>query len=209
MTRTLDQPFKMGKARVLGRPVTRLEDPPLLAGKGRFINNLAFPGQLHMRVVRSDVAHGRIAAIDIAQAKSAPGVLAVWTSADIADFGPIDFRDPSAEQLSPYRQPLLARTRVRYVGEPIAVVFADNPYRAEDAAELVVAQIEPLPVQLEAAAAPVDFGGGASTEAIVLHGQDLARVIRKHLLKIVEESEKIDHILDSPPKPLTQENTDG
>lgn len=161
-------PFKKGTSRVLGHAVARLEDPPLVTGKARFVNNLSFPGQLHMRVVRSDIAHGRIVAIDTAQARQAPGVVAVWTAADISDLGPIDFRDPAAKALAPFRQPLLAVERVRYVGEPIAVVFCDDPYRAEDAAELVMAEIEPLPVLLDAAAPPGQFTDRISTEAFVI-----------------------------------------
>ena len=60
---------------------------------------------------------------------AAPGVVAVWTGEDLADMSPIDFRDDRVETLVPHRQPLLARGRVRYVGEPVAVVFADDPYR--------------------------------------------------------------------------------
>jgi carbon-monoxide dehydrogenase large subunit len=163
-----EPPFKKGTATVLGQSVTRLEDPPLVTGKGRFVNNLSFPGQVHMRVVRSDIAHGKIIAIGTESARSMPGVVAVWTAADIADLGPIDFRDPAAEALAPFRQPLLAITRVRYVGEPVAVVFADDPYRAEDAAELIMAEIEPLAPQLDATAAPSDFSDGHTTEALII-----------------------------------------
>ena len=108
------------------------------------------------------------ARVDVAAALAAPGVVAVWTAADIADLPPIDFRDPAAEALRPYRQPLLARERLRYVGEPVAVVFATDPYLAEDAAELVSIEAEELAPVLDAAAAPGSFAPGLSTEAIVL-----------------------------------------
>src|SRR5215471_16822523 len=68
----------------LGRSVLRLEDPPLLTGKGRFVNDLSLPNQLHMRVVRSADAHGRIVGVNPAEALAAPGVVAVWTGPDIA-----------------------------------------------------------------------------------------------------------------------------
>src|SRR4029077_5289963 len=154
--------------RVLGRSVPRLEDRPLLTGRGQFVGDIAFPRQLHMRVVRSPYAHAALRAVDIAAALTAPGVIAVWTGADIADLPSIDFRDPAAEALRPYRQPLLARERLRYVGEPVAVVFATDPYLAEDAAELVSVEADELTPILDASAAPGSFAPGLSTEAVVL-----------------------------------------
>src|SRR5947208_7887564 len=163
-TTTTDKP----SGRVLGRSVSRLEDRPLVTGRGRFVGDISFPHQLHMRVVRSPYAHAVLRAVDIVAAQAAPGVLAVWTGADIADLPPIDFRDPAGEALRPYRQPLLARDRLRYVGEPIAVVFASDAYLAEDAADLVTVEAEDLPPVLDAAAAPGGFAPGLSTEALVL-----------------------------------------
>jgi CO/xanthine dehydrogenase Mo-binding subunit len=154
--------------RVFGRSVTRLEDPPLVTGRGRFVGDISFPHQLHMRVVRSQYAHAVLGAVDVAAALASPGVVAVWTGADIADLPPIDFRDPAGEALRPYRQPLLARDRVRYVGEPVAAVFATDAYLAEDAADLVTVEAEELPPVLDAAAAPGSFAAGLSTEATVL-----------------------------------------
>ncbi len=150
-----------------GRSVLRVEDPPLLTGRGRFAADIDFPGQLHMRVVRSAHAHGRIVAIDTTAARRAKGVVAVWTYADIAFLPPIDFREGPVAALAPYRQGALAQDRVRYVGEPIAVVFAEDPYLAEDAADLVTAEIEELPPLLHATAAPGEFAPGHSTEATV------------------------------------------
>jgi aerobic carbon-monoxide dehydrogenase large subunit len=155
--------------RVLGRSVLRLEDRPLLTGRGQFVGDIAFPHQLHMRVVRSPYAHAALRAIDIAAAVAAPGVIAVWTGADIADLPPIDFRDPAAEALRPYRQPLLAQQWLRYVGEPVAVVFATDAYLAEDAADLVTIDADELAPVLAADAPPGNFAPGQSTEALVLH----------------------------------------
>ena len=126
----------------IGRSVPRLEDPPLVRGRGRFAGDVSFPHQLHMRLARSPVAHGLVVTVDTAAARATPGVVAVWTAADIADVPPIDFREGRIERLEPYRQPVLATERVRYVGEPVAAVFATDPYTAEDAADLVAIEIE-------------------------------------------------------------------
>ena len=97
-----------------------------------------------------------------------PMAASSWTAADVADIPPIDFRLTRIEGLEPYRQPILARDRVRYVGEPVAVVFATDPYIAEDAADPVTVQIEDLPDVMTAAAAPVEFSAGQSSEAAVV-----------------------------------------
>ena len=151
-----------------GRSVKRLEDPPLLRGEGRFVADMNFPGQVHMRVVRSPVACGMIAGIETDDALAAPGVIAVWTGADVAMIPPIDFRQMRIPGLGSYRQPILAQDRVRYVGEPLAVVFADDPYRAEDAAEMVFADIDELRPVLTAVEPPGEFAPGLHTEAAVI-----------------------------------------
>jgi aerobic carbon-monoxide dehydrogenase large subunit len=152
----------------VGRSVSRLEDQPLVKGCGRFAGDIAFPEMLHMRIVRSPHAHGRLVSIDRAAAQAAPGIVAVWAHTDVADIPPIDFRLTRIEGLAPYRQPILAEGRVRYVGEPVAAVFATDPYLAEDAADLVSVEIEELPVLLDASAAPGEFEDGRSTEAATL-----------------------------------------
>jgi carbon-monoxide dehydrogenase large subunit len=149
----------------VGRSLPRLEDRPLVTGQGRFAADVSFAHQLHMRVVRSAHAHGRIVSIDARAALAADGVIAVWTAVDVADIPPIDFRLTRIEGLEPYRQPILATDRVRYVGEPVAVVFAADPYSAEDAADLVTVEIEVLPELLAADAPPGEFDAGHSTEA--------------------------------------------
>jgi carbon-monoxide dehydrogenase large subunit/6-hydroxypseudooxynicotine dehydrogenase subunit gamma len=148
----------------IGKPVTRLEDPPLLKGRGRFAGDVNFPHQLSMRVARSTHANARILNIDASRAKALRGVVAVWTAADIAEIGPIDFRDGRVEKLEAYRQRVLAGDTARYVGEPIAAVFAENPYIAEDAADLIEIDYEPLPAITEADAPPGAFAAGLSTE---------------------------------------------
>src|SRR5262249_57783140 len=115
---------------------------PLVRRLGGFAGDISFSHQLHMRIVRSNHAHGKTAAIDTSAARALAGIVAVWTAADIADVPPIDFREGQIPALEPYRQPVLATEKVRYVGEPGAAIFADDPYVAEDAAELVSPPID-------------------------------------------------------------------
>ncbi len=176
----------------IGRSMPRLEDPPLVRGRGRFAGDISFPLQLHMRLVRSPLAHGRIVNIDAAAGRAMPGVVAVWTSADIADVPPIDFREGRIERLEPYRQPVLATERVRYVGEPVAAVFAADPYIAEDAADVAAIEIEELPVLLDADAQPAEFSPGRSTEAAIVrqgYGDVDAAMARAH--KVIDLDLKI------------------
>jgi len=151
----------------IGASVTRLEDLPLVTGSGQFVGDISFPHQVHMRVVRSSNAHGVLVGVRTAEAKAMNGVVAVWTAHDIRDLPPIDFREGPNEKLAPFRQPVLARDRVRYVGEPVAAVFAVDPYIAEDAAELVAVAVEERTPILDASAAAAEFADGLSTEAAV------------------------------------------
>ena len=150
-------PGGLGAMTFVGRSVPRLEDRPLVTGNGRFAADISFAHQLHMRVVRSAHAHGAHPRDRHGRGTQAPGVVAVWTAADVADIPPIDFRLTRIEGLDPYRQPILATDRVRYVGEPVAVVFATDPYIAEDAADLVTVEIEALPELIDADAPPGDI----------------------------------------------------
>jgi aerobic carbon-monoxide dehydrogenase large subunit len=171
---------------IVGTSVRRLEDPPLVTGRGAFAADVAFPQMLHTRLVRSAHAHGRIVSIDASAALALPGVMAVWTSADVAEIPPIDFRLTRVEGLAPYRQPILARERVRYVGEPVAAVFATDPYVAEDAADLVAVEAEDLPVVLDASAEPGEFEPGRSTEAAIVEKSygDVAAAFRDAALVV-------------------------
>lgn len=161
----MNAPAKPG---LIGQSVLRKEDGPLLRGQGLFAADVNFPNQLHMRVVRSTYAHGNIVSVDLAPALAIPGVVAAWSFADVADVPPIDFRLTRLEQLAAYRQTILAKDRVRYVGDPVAVVFAEDPYLAEDAAEHVVVEIEELPVILEADGPTGEFRDGLPTEPAVI-----------------------------------------
>jgi carbon-monoxide dehydrogenase large subunit len=135
----------------VGRSVRRVEDGRLLRGAGRFVDDVDRPGQLHMRVVRATTAHARLLGVDTAAAREAPGVHAVLTAADLDPLPRIPVRlGPFDQPLDAFLQPVLADGAVRYVGEPVAVVVAEDPYAAEDAADLVVADLEPLDVVLDA-----------------------------------------------------------
>lgn len=156
------------KNKFIGRSVPRLEDRPLLTGQGRFAADVNFLGQWAMRVVRSPIAHGRLKGIDTSAALAMPGVHAVWTFADVAHIPPIPFRLTGLVELEPYQQRVLANDYVRYVGEPVAVVFADDAYIAEDAAEAVELDIEPLTPVMHATAEPGPFDETKNTEPSVI-----------------------------------------
>jgi CO/xanthine dehydrogenase Mo-binding subunit len=144
---------------VIGARVPRAEDPRLLRGRGRFADDVSAAGQVWARIVRSPVAHGRLRSVDVTPARTAPGVTAALTAADLPPGLVIPVRiDVQNIDLSPYLQPVLASGVVRYVGEPLAVVAAEDPYTAEDAAELVELDIEELPPVLDAAAAASSTG---------------------------------------------------
>jgi carbon-monoxide dehydrogenase large subunit len=154
--------------KVVGQPVQRLEDLPLVTGRGRYAADINFPGQVYMRVVRSAHAHGRIRSVDVAPALAAPGVVAAWAASDVTGVQRIALREGPDPRIDPYLQPVLAAGRVRYVGEPVAVVFAADPYLAEDAADRVRVEVDELPPVLDAAAAPTQFDAERHTEPLVL-----------------------------------------
>ncbi|MCW2759175.1 MAG: xanthine dehydrogenase [Nocardioidaceae bacterium] len=142
---------------MIGDRVRRIEDPVLLRGAGRFAADTIRAGELHMRVVRSPVAHGRILSVDVSPALLLDGVVAAWSYDDVSDLPAIGFRLTPRPELVPYRQPILARRFVRYVGEPVAVVFATSAYLAEDAAERVDVEIEALPARIDPDAEPTSW----------------------------------------------------
>lgn len=134
----------------VGRRVPRKEDDRLLTGRGRFGSDVRRSDALCVRVVRSSVAHGRIAGIDTAAARALPGVVDVVTAADLPAHTTIPVRvSVRGLSLDEHRQPVLAGDVVRYVGEPVAVVVAADAYVAEDAAELVSVDLDELDVRLD------------------------------------------------------------
>jgi len=131
----------------IGSPVERIEDLRFLRGKGQYVDDLSPHGMLHAAILRSAVAHGRIRSIDASAALARPGVRAVITAADIGPTVPrIPLRQEPLPVLTRFEQPVIAHGKVRYVGEPIAVVVADSAAIAEDALEAIALDIESLPV---------------------------------------------------------------
>ena len=127
----------------IGQGVRREEDPRLLTGRGLFVNDVNLPRQAYTYILRSPYAHAAINAIDTDAAKAAPGVLAVFVGADVVADGlgfpglPAKWKRPDGEPMKYRPQPPLATDRVRYVGDPVAMVIADTLNEARDAAELI------------------------------------------------------------------------
>src|SRR5574341_1803677 len=185
----------------IGQAVTRFEDPRLLRGQGRFLTDVRLPGEAHAVVLRLPHAHARIRSIVTWAALEAPGVLAVFTGADLARDGLGTMRttlkrkrpDGSPMFAPPHRG--LSRDRVRYVGDPVALVIAETPAQAKDAAELVRVEYEPLPSVTGTAeavgGAPVwdecpdnvsnvfEAGDRAATDAAFARAARVVRVVRR------------------------------
>src|ERR671931_676965 len=141
----------------IGSAVERVEDFRLLRGRGQFVDDLAREGLLHAVILRSSVAHGRIRSIDVAAARPRPGVHAVITAAEIGTAIPtIPLRQDSSPAFKPFEQPVIAYDKVRYVGEPIAVVLAESAAAAEDALDAIGVAIDPLPAVVTSTAALSD-----------------------------------------------------
>jgi carbon-monoxide dehydrogenase large subunit len=144
--------------RYLGAPIKRNEDRRLLTGNALFVDDVELPNLLHAAFLRSHVAHARIRAIDVSPARARPGVVAIYTAADLGDYwrpGPLLVPPPPVAGLTfnQRTQVPLAKDKVRHVGEPLAVVIAESRYLAEDALADIAVDLEPLPpvVDLEQA----------------------------------------------------------
>ena len=180
----------------------RLEDDRMLTGRGRYVSDWNLPGQAYGHFLRSDRAHARIAGVDIAAALAMPGIVAVLTGADMVELKPMPAAAPmkgrgGADQLATPR-PALAQGRVRYVGEPVALVVAETAQAAQDAAEAVVVDYDDLPalIDAQAALAPgaplvhdgvpgnlvLDFEGGnaAATDAAFREAAKVVRLTAYH-----------------------------
>jgi carbon-monoxide dehydrogenase large subunit len=146
----------------IGQPVPRFEDPRLVRGGGRYVDDMALPGMAFGYVLRSPHAHAKISSIDVTAAKAAPGVLAVLTGADWRACGWGDLPVPGGHKRrdgSPMyrpRYPALVSDRVRWVGDYVAFVVAETWAQAADAAELIVVDYEPLAAVVSTAEAPAD-----------------------------------------------------
>jgi carbon-monoxide dehydrogenase large subunit len=152
----------MSSRNLIGQAIVRREDLPLITGRGRFTDDVTLPGMLHAYLVRSPLAHARIVSVDAVAARDAPGVAAVFTAADFDDIGPL----PGAEGLPPGSLdpsfPVLAAGKVLWAGQPVALIVAETPAAAADAAELVDVSYDELP----AVTGPVE---AAAADAPVLH----------------------------------------
>ena len=185
MTTQPDLSRNSGQLRI-GQPVLRLEDDALLKGNGRFIDDLALPGAAHAVFLRSPHVHAKILSIDTGEAAKAPGVIGIYTSADLraAGIGPMQStvmqknRDGSAA--TSIGRPVLAEARVRLPGEAVAMVVAETAVQARDAAELVFVDYEELPPvtdprQALGAGAPLIHEQAAGNLALDWEGGDRGR----------------------------------
>src|SRR6201990_2388020 len=143
----------------VGQPIRRKEDDTLVRGKGKYTDDFQLPGQVFAWIVRSSHAHGTIRGIDTSAAKAMPGVLGVWTGADLvaAGYGPftcaLPLKSRDGTPLLQTNRTALMTDKVRFVGDPVAFVVAETPAQARDAAEAVELDIDPLPAVTDAAEA--------------------------------------------------------
>ena len=143
--------------RWVGAAVPRKEDRRMLLGRGRFTGDLTRPGMLHAAFARSPHAHALVNNIDVTVARQAPGVECLFTAESLGH--PYLLAMLERDEFVPTTMPILAGDRVRFVGEPVAMVVADDAYRAEDAAELVEVDWDPQP-----AAASMETASAAGVE---------------------------------------------
>ncbi len=189
----------------VGQPVRRSEDPTLVRGQGCYTDDVSRPKQAYAVMVRSRDAHGVIRSIDVTAAKAMPGVLAVYTAADLAAYGalkcnmPLKSRDGSPIRYNP--RPALASDKVRFVGDPVACVIAETVAQAKDGAEAVVVDIEPLapvlkPVDAIKTGAPLVFDNVPNNIALDYHYGDAAKVAEafaraKHVTRLETSNQRM------------------
>ena len=171
----------------VGQPVPRTEDPRLLRGEGRYTDDLNLPRQAYAVIIRSRYAHGVIRKIDSAAARSMPGVLGIWTGADLkaAGYGTLKcitpFPNRDGTPMKKPARPALAVDKVRWVGDPVGFVVAETAAQARDAAEAVEVDIDPLPAVTDSAAAtkpgaPQIFDDVPNNISLDYHFGDAAKV---------------------------------
>ncbi|HWD73487.1 MAG TPA: molybdopterin cofactor-binding domain-containing protein [Solirubrobacteraceae bacterium] len=145
----------------VGRVMRRKEDPRLITGRARYVDDISLPGQLWAALVRSPEAHAKIVSIDTSAAAARDGIHAVFTGEDMSDLGgplPMAWAPPGVEVNNPEHWPL-ARGAVKHVGDPVAVVIGEDRYAVNDAAEDVFVEYDPLPVIVDPEAAVAGDGG--------------------------------------------------
>src|SRR3954451_24484426 len=169
----------------VGQPVPRTEDPTLVQGHGRYTDDLNMAGQAYAAFVRSRNGHGVIKGIDTAAAKAMPGVLAVYTGADLSAYGTmkcaVPFKNRDGSEMKKPKRYSLMTDKVRFVGDPVAVVVAETLAQAKDAAEAVELDIEALPAvtdltRADAPDAPQLYADVAKNIALDFHYGDADKV---------------------------------
>jgi carbon-monoxide dehydrogenase large subunit len=185
-----------GGARFVGQRIQRREDPRLVTGHGTYVDDIVLPGMLHGAFVRSNVARGTIASLDVSAARKLDGVVAVFTAADLnprVHASWVDFSGPPGEvPTTPFRA--LAEGDVRFVGDPIALVIAESRYVAEDACELVEVDIDPQPAVLDMDEARADGAEAVHPEL----GTNVANIVPP-----VDDPE-LDRIFSEAPHIVTE-----
>src|SRR5258706_8523871 len=162
----------------VGRSVPRLESWLKVTGRAEYVHNLRLPGMLYGKIFRSSVAHGRIKSIDTAAARALAGVHSVMTAEDVKKILPNPFYGPAFHD-----QPVLAVDKVRYVGEPVAVVLASDPHVAEEAVHLITAQYDELPAvydEVEAVKATADVHDAPKAPGTLPHPKQPKSVKNTH-----------------------------
>ena len=174
----------------IGAPIKRREDIRFITGKGTYADDIKLPGMLHAAILRSPRAHARIRSIDTAKAGAIPGVVWIFTLKDIGEMAvPVPMRMYKVPGLERYLQPLLARDKVRYMGEPVAVVVAESRYLAEDALDAIEVEYEDLPEVLELRA--------AMRNEILIHEENGTNLAAVHEISIGDAArafEKADYV---------------
>src|SRR3984885_1350163 len=193
----------VGAARFVGQSVARTEDARILTGRGRYMDDIVLPGMLEGAFVRSELGHARIASIDATRARSMPGVVAVITATELEGaVGPLRVEAEIPNYLRPVFGPL-ADEKVRYVGDPVAFVVAENRYLAEDARDAVEVDYEPLDavVTMEQAADPAlpalfdDVGSNVFyTEAMHFGEPDGAFAEADRVVSAMIDSARVTHV---------------
>lgn len=182
--------------RYFGAPVKRNEDRRLLTGQALFIDDVELPGMLHVALLRSQVAHARIVNVDVSEALQRPGVVAAYVASDLGDYwkpGPLLVPPPPIEGIvfNQRTQVPLAKDKVRYAGEPLAIVIAESRYIAEDALDDIVVELEQLP-------AIVDLEKGLLPASALVHddvGSNVSAHVRQTKGDYASAAAKADRII--------------
>ncbi|MHC1559551.1 xanthine dehydrogenase family protein molybdopterin-binding subunit [Actinomycetospora sp. C-140] len=145
--------FDGKRGRWVGASIPRHEDPRLLTGRGRFVDDIALPGMLHAGFVRATVAHGHLTDVDLTATRAVPGVVAAFAAGDLALGDVVALLDRPAAEFTPTAMPVLAKDKVRFVGEPVAIIIARNPYAVEDGIESAVVSYDVVDAVVDEATA--------------------------------------------------------